>query len=104
MTASTWCGDCCSDRSRSRYFLITGQAIDAEEALRLGVVHEILPAAELHARAWEIATDLALRSRAALRFTKAAVSMGMRLDFAEDLSHGMGVEGSGHWVDGGIRE
>ena len=65
--------------SRSRYFLITGQAIDAEEALRLGVVHEILPTTELHARAWEIAADLALRSRAALRFTKAAVSIGMRL-------------------------
>lgn len=24
--------------------------------------------------------------------------------FAEDLSHSMGVEGSGHWVDGGIRK
>jgi enoyl-CoA hydratase/carnithine racemase len=90
--------------SRSRYFLITGQAIGAEEALRLGVVHEILPAAELRTRAWEIAADLARRSRAALRFTKAAVSIGMRRHFAADLSHGMGLEGSGHWVDGGIKE
>ena len=49
-------------------------------------------------------THLARRSRAALRFAKAAVSVGMRRHFAADLSHGMGLEGSGHWVDGGIKE
>src|SRR5581483_6519380 len=30
--------------NRARYFLLTGQKIDADEALRLGVVGEVLPA------------------------------------------------------------
>jgi len=32
-----------------------------------------------------------------------AVSVGTRRDFSEGLSHGLGVEGCGHWSLGGIK-
>src|SRR5271167_1709939 len=38
--------------NRGRYFLMTGQTLDAAEALRLGLVAEVLPPDKLMARAW----------------------------------------------------
>jgi len=89
--------------TRSKYFLLTGSTIDAPEALRLGVVNEVLPLAELHDRAWTLARELAVRHLPVLRYAKAAVSVGFRRNFSEGLSHSLGVEGCGHWSLGGIK-
>jgi enoyl-CoA hydratase/carnithine racemase len=89
--------------TRAKYWLLTGAAIDAEEGRRIGFVNEVLPAEALRDRAWELATDLARRELAVLRYTKAAISIGFRRDFDEHLSHGLGVEGSAHWALGGIK-
>lgn len=89
---------------RAKYWLLTGSSIDAEEGVRIGFVNEILPAEELLDRAWTLARHLAARDLAVLRYTKAAMSIGFRRHFAEGLSHGLGVEGSGHWSRGGIRK
>ncbi len=89
--------------TRSKYFLLTGSTIDAQEALRLGVVNEVLPLSGLSDRAWELARQLALRHLPVLRYAKAAVSVGFRRDFTENLSHSLGVEGCGHWSLGGIK-
>jgi enoyl-CoA hydratase/carnithine racemase len=89
--------------TRSKYFLLTGSTIDAQEALRLGVVNEVLPLQQLSDRAWALARQLALRHLPVLRYAKAATSMGFRRDFAEKLSHSLGVEGCGHWSLGGIK-
>jgi enoyl-CoA hydratase/carnithine racemase len=64
--------------TRGKYFLFTGQIIDAAEALRLGVVNEVLPAANLLPRAWEIARALALRPQTALRYTRLAANAELR--------------------------
>jgi enoyl-CoA hydratase/carnithine racemase len=90
-------------RTRAMYFLLMGTTIDAQEALRLGVVNEVLPLAELSDRAWAIARELARRELPVLRYAKAAVAAGFRSDFAKGLSHSLGVEGCGHWARGGIK-
>jgi enoyl-CoA hydratase/carnithine racemase len=89
--------------TRSKYFLMTGSAISADEALRIGFVNEVLEPAGLRTRAWELAHDLARRSLPVLRYTKAATSIGFRRDFDANLSHGLGIEGCGHWSRGGLR-
>ena len=53
--------------NRGRYFLLTGQRLSALEAKDLGVVSEVLPAAALLDRAWEVARDLARQPDMALR-------------------------------------
>lgn len=88
---------------RSKYWLLTGAVIRADEALSLGVVNEVCEPNLLIDRAWALAQDLARRDAAVLRYTKAAISIGTRRNFNEGLSHGLGVEGSGHWSRGGIR-
>jgi enoyl-CoA hydratase/carnithine racemase len=90
--------------SRSKYFLLTAATIGAEEALRLGFVHEAMPRERLADRAAELGAQLAEQNLPVLRYAKAVVAMGFRRGFAEELSHGLGLEGSGHWSDGGINE
>jgi enoyl-CoA hydratase/carnithine racemase len=89
--------------TRTKYFLLTGQVIPAAEALSLGVVNEVLPGDQVLTRAWELARDLARRSLPVLRYSKAAIGAGWRRDFDERISHGLGVQGSGHWSLGGVR-
>ena len=44
--------------NRDRYFLLTGQRIEAQEAKTLRLVNEVLPQAELLPRAWELAETM----------------------------------------------
>jgi methylglutaconyl-CoA hydratase len=55
----------------ARYLLLTGDLIDAAEALRTGLVNEVVPAATLQARADALAKSLAEAGPAALMKTKA---------------------------------
>ena len=43
--------------NRGRYFLLTGQAIEADEAKQLGLVNEVMPQSELIGRAWVLAEN-----------------------------------------------
>jgi enoyl-CoA hydratase/carnithine racemase len=89
--------------TRSKYFLITGSSIDADESLRLGVVNEIVAADDLLPRAWTLAEELCQRSLPVLRYTKSVLTVGFREHFSDRLSHSLGVEGIGHWSRGGIQ-
>jgi enoyl-CoA hydratase/carnithine racemase len=89
--------------SRSRYFLLTGSTIGADEARSLGFVHEIHDAGTLYDRAWALAEELATHPRPVLRYTKAALSIPLRRDFDDALSHGLALQGGGHWAKGGIK-
>jgi enoyl-CoA hydratase/carnithine racemase len=84
--------------TRGRYFLLTGTDIDAQEALRVGFVHEIHDRAALYDRAWELARTMAQASRATLQYTKMALSLDLRRHFADDLSHGLALQGQGFWA------
>ena len=78
--------------NRGRYFLLTGQQIHAEEAKALGVVGEVLPAADLMDRAAEIAADLARLNPVLLRNTRHALVRPIRRAMADDLHAGLALE------------
>ena len=64
--------------NRGRYFLLTGQTIDADEARALGIVAEVVPRERLLARAWELATDLTARPTLTLRYTREAITLELK--------------------------
>lgn len=89
--------------TRSKYWLLTGATIDADEALRLGIVNELHDEDQLLTRAWEIARDLARRPVPLLRYAKSVVSMGTRERFTDNLSYGLALEGGGYMTKGGMK-
>jgi len=79
--------------NRAKYFLLTGQVIDAQQALSLGIANEVLPAADLLPRARELARYLAQRSTVTLRNTRVAINMVIRNLIQDGVSHGLALEG-----------
>jgi len=65
--------------------LYTGDMIKAEEALRLGLVNEVVPPDQVLPRARELATTIASKSPAALRFIKETVRASARMPLDEGL-------------------
>jgi enoyl-CoA hydratase/carnithine racemase len=78
---------------RAKYFLMTNQELSAHTALDLGVVNEVLPAGEVHARVWQIARDLAAKPLPFLRYTRAALNINERQHLLTGLGHGLALEG-----------
>ena len=58
--------------------LYTGDLIGADEALRIGLVDEVVPAAELRTRALALAAAIAEKSPVALQLIKEAVRASLR--------------------------
>jgi enoyl-CoA hydratase/carnithine racemase len=56
--------------SRSHELMLTGRRFDAEEALRIGLVADVVPGAELEARALEGAAQIASSAPWGVRLTK----------------------------------
>lgn len=50
----------------ARWILLTGDLLDAEQALRIGLVHEVLPPGQVEERAYALARTLASRARISL--------------------------------------
>jgi len=67
--------------------LLTGEMISAAEALRIGLVNEVLPVAELTVRARELASTIASMAPIAVRHCLAAVREGYDLPLNEALAH-----------------
>jgi methylglutaconyl-CoA hydratase len=59
---------------QARDLLLTGRIITAEEALRMGLINEVVSADKLLARAKELAVELMENSPASLRYTKRLLS------------------------------
>jgi enoyl-CoA hydratase/carnithine racemase len=78
--------------NRGRYFLLTGQTLDARKALELGLVAEVLPPDRLLARAWELAEDLARRPALLLRYTRLLLTEALRRQMHDLLGYGLGME------------
>lgn len=79
--------------NRGRYFLMTGQRIDAKEALDLGLVCELLPRDRLLARARELAALVLRQPPLVRRFTKALLVQQLKRSFHETLGYGLSIEG-----------
>jgi enoyl-CoA hydratase len=67
--------------------LLTGEMIAAAEALRIGLVDEVVPAAELLPRARALASTIAAMAPIAIRQCLAAVYSGYDLPLEEALAH-----------------
>jgi enoyl-CoA hydratase/carnithine racemase len=79
--------------NRGRYFLLTGQRIDADEALRLGVVNEVLQREQLLPRAWELAQFMVERPQLVTRFARRALTLQLRQALFSGVGQGLMMEG-----------
>jgi enoyl-CoA hydratase/carnithine racemase len=78
--------------NRGRYFLLTGETLDATAAQRLGLVAEVLPANRLLPRAWELAEGLAKKPSLLLRYTRLLLTEYLRRQMHELLGYGLAME------------
>jgi len=67
-------------KSRAKMLIFTGEMVDAAEALRIGLVDQVFPAAELMDAAKKFAQKLAVKAPIALALAKRAVNEGMETD------------------------
>ncbi len=72
-------------RGKALEMILTGARIDAQEALRIGLVERVVPAAEITSAARELARTLAAKAPVALRYAKEAVVKGLALPLADGL-------------------
>ena len=71
--------------ARAKEIILTGRQVRAEEALRIGLVDEVVPAADVHARAREKALELAAGAVVAQGLAKQAVDEGIETTLAWGL-------------------
>ena len=81
--------------NRGRYFLLTGQTLDARQALELGLVSEVLPRGDLLPRAWALAEQLAQQSPLVLRYTRVLLTQHVKRLMQDLLGYGLALEGLG---------
>lgn len=79
--------------NRGRYFLLTGQVLDANEAKDLGLVSEVLPPDQLLPRAWELARQLQLRPNLLRRYARVMLTQDLKKRMHELLGYGLALEG-----------
>jgi enoyl-CoA hydratase/carnithine racemase len=79
--------------NRGRYFLLTGQVLDAHALKDLGLVNEVMPRDRLLPRAWELAEMLAHQSPLVLRYTRMMLTEPLKAMARQHLGHGLALEG-----------
>ena len=70
-------------KGRAMEMILTGAPISADEALRIGLVNRVVPAAELMAEARKLAGQLAKSAPMAMRYIISAINKGVEMPFAE---------------------
>jgi len=72
-------------RGRALTMILTGARLPASEALAIGLVERVVPAADLLVEAGRLARTLADKAPVALRYAKEAVVQGLELPLADGL-------------------
>lgn len=79
--------------NRGRYFLLTGQTLDAKQAQDYGLVNEILPADKLMARAWELAEQIVAYPTLHVRYARVMFTEHIKRRMQDLLGYGLALEG-----------
>ena len=72
--------------SRAKEICITGRQVTADEALRIGLVDEVVPGEELHDRALALAAECARGAVLSQALAKQAIDQGLSTSLADGLS------------------
>ncbi len=79
--------------NRGRYFLLTGQTLDAREALACGLVNEVMPNEKLLPRAWELARTIMQQPELNRRYSRILLVEELRRRMSDLLPYGLALEG-----------
>jgi enoyl-CoA hydratase/carnithine racemase len=79
--------------NRGRYFLLTGQTMDAPRMLELGIVNEVMPRESLLPRARELANELIQQNPLVIRYTRLMFTHPLKKALHDVLGYGLALEG-----------
>jgi enoyl-CoA hydratase len=71
----------------AKYIILTGEMVSAAEALRIGLVEEVVPSGRLIERAREIAKAIIKKAPIAVRIAKRAINLSGNVDLASGMSY-----------------
>jgi len=71
--------------SKALEMILTGEKVDAAEALRIGLIHRLVPVKELMDAATKLAEDMAARSPLAMSYVKEALHSGLDLTMDQGM-------------------
>jgi enoyl-CoA hydratase len=72
--------------ARAKELILTGKVLDADDALAIGLVHEVVPAGEAVARATEIGEEIAARGPIAVREAKRLLDAALDTPLEDGLA------------------
>ncbi|MEN6388897.1 MAG: enoyl-CoA hydratase-related protein [Syntrophomonas sp.] len=70
----------------AKQLLYTGDVIDAQEALRIGMVNQVVASEQLQEQVLKIAQRIVARGQLSVRFCKDAVNSGMQMDITRAMA------------------
>jgi enoyl-CoA hydratase/carnithine racemase len=78
--------------NRARYFMLTGEVLDAQQCLDLGLFNEVLPAEDVLPRAYEHARKILEAPPMTVRLFRPTLLQQAKRMFLDDVSHGLMAE------------
>ena len=72
-------------RGKASEMILTGERINAQEALRIGLVNQVVPRGKVSKAVMALAKDIASQSPNSTRYTKEAICNGMDLNLDQGL-------------------
>ena len=79
--------------NKGRYFLLTGQTINAQEAKDVGLISEILPLENLLPSAYELARYLKMRSPLLRRYLRVLATQELKKKILDLYGYDLALEG-----------